>query len=1067
MNLIKTIVNRPVTIFILFLLIIGIGIYIVRDIPIDLFPEIEPPMLLVITSYQGAGPEEVEQNVTRNLEGTLSNVSGIKEITSTSSEGHSMISLEFTWGTDLSEATNEVRDKLEIIKGMLPDKADTPQIFKFDTSMIPILDLAMRGDRSPEEMRQIAEDIVQPKLEQVDGVAMTAVSGGRERMVRVEASQNRLEAYGLTLTQVAAQLAANNIQIGGGYVTEGETNFLLRTSGEYSSLDQIENTVVVYRRSGDSTLVPVKLRDIAVVYDGFEDVESTVYINGKPGVYIMVQKQSGENSVSVAESVKERLDTINAGLPQGVQVEVVGDTTRQIKNSISQVISSALWGLLFAVGILFFFLRRIKATLIVGLAIPIALLVTMMCLYFSGLTLNMMTLAGLALGIGMVVDSSIVILENIHNYRERGTKLKLSAILGSKEMINAIVASTLTTICVFLPMIMLKGKLEMMGVLFTSFALVIIIALLASLLVAFFLVPVLSSRFLPLQTNRQKQVKNRLLRKIDNGMERMLRGLEQAYKRALGAVLDHKTVTITVVALVFIAGLMLSSRTGFTLMPESKEDTVEVNVELPLGTTLEVTEGVLRELELIVKNEIPAYDDILIDAGSGGFMGSLFGGSNSHRGSITVILPDADERSFDSDMAKTTLRAHFNDFPGARLSFDLGHNMARMFIGNPIDIVINSDDLDRGRDAAAAIRKLLIENVPEVTEPDISMEDGLPEMEIIIDRERAAQFGLTVSQIGNELNAAVDGITATQYRSGGDEYDVVVILDQGDRNSIPDLEKIFVSGTTGPAGTTGLVPLSNVASMTRSEGPVTINREDQTRVIHVTAGLLPGVKTNDVQDRIESLVGANIIQDEDLVIEYGGDIGSVMKYLPTMLAIAVIALFLVYGVMAAQFESFKDPFIMFFTIPTMLIGVIGMNLITGDQFNLFSMVGVVMLFGVVVNTGIVLVDYTNLLRERGLSIREACIEAGGHRLRPILMTTFTTMLAMVPMGFFPGEGAEMVQPIGRTVIGGLGASMVMTLFLIPVLYAFFNRNHGKSRAEAPVPKVTRVDREREEVYETA
>ncbi len=1067
MNLIKTIVNRPVTIFILFLLIIGIGIYIVRDIPIDLFPEIEPPMLLVITSYQGAGPEEVEQNVTRNLEGTLSNVSGIKEITSTSSEGHSMISLEFTWGTDLSEATNEVRDKLEIIKGMLPDKADTPQIFKFDTSMIPILDLAMRGDRSPEEMRQIAEDIVQPKLEQVDGVAMTAVSGGRERMVRVEASQNRLEAYGLTLTQVAAQLAANNIQIGGGYVTEGETNFLLRTSGEYSSLDQIENTVVVYRRSGDSTLVPVKLRDIAVVYDGFEDVESTVYINGKPGVYIMVQKQSGENSVSVAESVKERLDTINAGLPQGVQVEVVGDTTRQIKNSISQVISSALWGLLFAVGILFFFLRRIKATLIVGLAIPIALLVTMMCLYFSGLTLNMMTLAGLALGIGMVVDSSIVILENIHNYRERGTKLKLSAILGSKEMINAIVASTLTTICVFLPMIMLKGKLEMMGVLFTSFALVIIIALLASLLVAFFLVPVLSSRFLPLQTNRQKQVKNRLLRKIDNGMERMLRGLEQAYKRALGAVLDHKTVTITVVALVFIAGLMLSSRTGFTLMPESKEDTVEVNVELPLGTTLEVTEGVLRELELIVKNEIPAYDDILIDAGSGGFMGSLFGGSNSHRGSITVILPDADERSFDSDMAKTTLRAHFNDFPGARLSFDLGHNMARMFIGNPIDIVINSDDLDRGRDAAAAIRKLLIENVPEVTEPDISMEDGLPEMEIIIDRERAAQFGLTVSQIGNELNAAVDGITATQYRSGGDEYDVVVILDQGDRNSIPDLEKIFVSGTTGPAGTTGLVPLSNVASMTRSEGPVTINREDQTRVIHVTAGLLPGVKTNDVQDRIESLVGANIIQDEDLVIEYGGDIGSVMKYLPTMLAIAVIALFLVYGVMAAQFESFKDPFIMFFTIPTMLIGVIGMNLITGDQFNLFSMVGVVMLFGVVVNTGIVLVDYTNLLRERGLSIREACIEAGGHRLRPILMTTFTTMLAMVPMGFFPGEGAEMVQPIGRTVIGGLGASMVMTLFLIPVLYAVFNRNHGKSRAEAPVPKVTRVDREREEVYETA
>ena len=1061
MNLIKTIVNRPVAIFILFLLIIGIGIYIVRDIPIDLFPEIEPPMLLVTASYPGAGPEEVEKTVTRILEGTLSNVSGIKEITSTSSEGHSMIRVEFNWGTDLSEATNEVRDKLELVKDMLPDKAGTAQIFKFDTSMIPILELAMRGDRSPEEMRRIAEDIVQPRIEQVDGVALTALSGGRERMVRVEVSQNRLEAYGLTLTQVAAQLAANNVELGGGSITEGDTNFLIRTSGEYSSIDEIENTVVTYRGSGDSTLVPVKLRDIAAVYDGFEDEESTVYINGKPGVYVMVQKQSGENSVRVAETVRERIDTINAGLPRGVQVEVVGDTTRQIKNAISQVISSALWGLLFAVGILFFFLRRIKATLIVGLAIPIALLVTMMCLYFSGLTLNMMTLAGLALGIGMVVDSSIVILENIHRYRERGAKLKLSAILGSKEMINAIVASTLTTICVFIPMIMLKGKLEMMGVLFTSFALVIIIALVAALLVALFLVPVLSSKFLPLQTSRQKQVKSMFLRKIDNGMESMLRGLERVYKRALGVVLNHKLITIMVVVLIFAGGIMLAPRAGFTLMSESKEDTVEVNVELPLGTTLEVTERILRELELIVKNEIPAYEDILIDAGSGGFMGSLFGGSNSHKGSITVILPDYDERAFDSDMVKAALRTHFNDFPGARLSFDLGHNMSRMFIGNPIDIVVKSNDLDRGRDAAAAIQRLLTEKVPEATEPDISMEDGLPEMEIIIDRQRAALFGLTVSQIGNELNGAVDGITATQYRSGGDEYDVFVVLSERDRSSVPDLEKIFVSGSTG------LVPLSNVASIMKSEGPVDISREDQTRVIHVTAGLLPGVKTNDVQERIENLIGENIIQDEELAIEYGGDIGSLMKYLPTMAAIVVIALFLVYGVMAAQFESFKDPFIMFFTIPTMLIGVIGMNLITGDQITLFSMVGVVMLFGVVVNTGIVLVDYTNLLRERGLSIREACIEAGGHRLRPILMTTFTTILAMVPMGFFPGEGAEMVQPIGRTVIGGLGASMVMTLFLIPVLYAVFNRNHGKKRVEAPVPKASRVDREREEVYETA
>jgi HAE1 family hydrophobic/amphiphilic exporter-1 len=1037
MSMIKTVINRPVTIFIAFMLIIGIGVYVVRELPIDLFPEIETPTVMIMTSYDGAGPEEVEQNVTRVLEQNLSGVSGLKTITSVSSEESSRIHMEFVWGTDLTEAKNDIRDSLEMAEGQLPDDAESPRMFQFNTSMIPILFVAIEGNRSPEELRQIAEDTVEPKIEQADGVAYTRVLGGRERQIRVEAKHNRLAAYDLTLTQIASALAQNNVQIGGGEITEGDQNLLVRTTGEFDSLDQVRNTVVAYRSDGNST-VPVRVRDVAEVYDGYEDEDQAVYINGQPGVYIMIQKQSGENSVTVADNVYRKLEQINAQLPTGIRTMIIDDNTTQIRNSISQVASSAMWGLVFAAVVLFFFLRRLRQTLTVGFAIPIALLITMMVLYFSGLTLNMMTLAGLALGIGMVVDSSIVILENIHRYRERNTSLKLSAVLGSREMIGAITASTLTTICVFLPMIMLKGKLEMLGVLFSSFSLVIIIALGTSLFVAVFLVPVLSSRFLPVYTSRQRPLASGLLRGFDDGMERMLGGLERGYKRALAASLDHKFLTILIVVLLLGGSLLFLPRIGFTLMPETREDSVEVDVKMPQGATLEVTKEVLHRLEQIVRDEVPAFEDIIIQAGGGG----LFGGA-SNEGSITVTLPGYEERVCDSDQVKSMFRSHFSEFPGAELTFDPGRSIMRHMFGRPIDIVIQSDDLDRLYDTGIAVQGLL-DRIPEITEHEMDLEKGVPQIEVIIDRNRAGGFGLSVSDIAGEIYAAMEGDTATVYRTGGNEYDVLVILAEEDRSAVPDLERIFVISSTG-----GRVPVSNMATLVRGEGPVEINREDQARTTHVTASLRPGVKTNQVQQAVEELVAANIVQDENLSISYEGDIGTVNKYLPTLLAIGVIALFLVYGVMAGQFESFLDPFIMFFTIPTMIIGIVGIYLITGEQLTMYSAVGAVMLMGVVVNTGIVLVHYTNLLKARGMPVREACIEAGGHRLRPILMSVLTTILAMVPLGFFPGEGSELVQPIGQTVIGGLAASTLMTLFFIPVLYALFNKNHDNEHATGP------------------
>ena len=1053
MSITKKIVSKPITWIIVFALIIGLGLYILGNIPIDLMPDFNPPVLVVYTSYSGAGPEEVEQTVTRLLEGNLSNVGKIREITSTSSEGYSQIMMEFGWGTNMDEASNEVRDKLEFVKEFLPDAAGTPQIFKFDPSMIPILNLVVRGDRSADELLEIARDIIQPKLEQVDGVALTSASGGREKLVRVEISQNRLEAYGLTLTQVAGMLAGQNLQIGSGSIAEGSRKYLIRTSGEYSAIEQIENTVVAYRggagggsassgSAAGTSVVPskvVRLRDIADVFEGFEDRENVVYINGEPGVYVSVQKQSGTNSVQIADRVLERLNRINRQLPVGVEVSVIRDTTEMIRASLNQVTSTLLYGGLFAVIVLLFFLRRFRSTLVIALSIPISLLATMIGMYFAGLTFNVLSLAGLILGIGMIVDSSIVILENIYRYREKGARLNTAAVLGSQEMITAITASTLTTVCVFLPLLLFKNRLDMVGVMINDLAFTVVVALLASLAVAVFLVPVLASKVLPITTGTQKPIKNKFLKRIDNGLERLFTGLENVYRRILGGLLNHRLATILVILVLFAGSLLLLPRAGFEFMPDMGDDSVVVDVELPLGTTLEATEALMNRLALIVEQEISAYEDIIVTVGEGNMLSRS---SPSHRGTLTVTLPEYGERIDDSETVKQKLRRYFNEFPGAVFSFgsSMGgrHNMSG---GSPVDIIVRFDNLARARDTALQIQGLLRDQVPGATEPKIALEDGLPQIEIMIDRDKAYALGLNIASIGKEIRAGIAGLKATIFRDEGEEYDVLVILQEKDRSSIPDLQKIFVLNSMGRR-----IPLASFAHLEKTTGPVDIQRENQARTVHVTAGIRPGARMNEVQGKIETLLAERIVQDDELAIEYGGDMADLMKYGTTLIILVLMAVLLVFGVMASQFESFKDPFIMFFTIPLLFIGVVAIYLITGQPFSIFTAVGLVMLVGIVVNNGIVLVDYTNLLRKRGMGVRGACIEAGGHRLRPILMTSLTTILGLAPMAFFPGEGSELVQPIGLTVIGGLVSATMLTLLLIPVLYSVFNeKRKGKKR----------------------
>ncbi|MDR3356172.1 MAG: efflux RND transporter permease subunit [Spirochaetaceae bacterium] len=1052
MSLAKTVVSRPTTLFIIFVLLLGLGGFALLNLPIDLTPDVTYPYVMVSTTYTGAGPEEVERSISRPMEAALSSVSNLKQITSTSSKGSSMVALEFNYGTDLADATNSIRDALDRVRRSLPDGTDSPTIFKFDPSMLPIMGLMVTSEnRSPENLRELADNSIVPRLEQIPGVATASVNGGRDKQVRVEISSSRLEAYGLTVTQLQQMLSSQNAQVAAGSITENGISYILNTMGEYRTLDEIRGTVIYYApavgaNGAQGQAIEVYLRDIADVYEGYADQQNLVYVNGQEAVQLSVQKQSGQNSVQVAKDIRKRLVKLVEELPSDVKITEIFNTTDIIEDSLNNVTSSAVSGALLAVLILFLFLRSVKPTIIIGISIPVSIVITLMLMYFWGLTLNLMTLAGLFLGVGMLVDNSIVILENIYHYREKGAKLVPAALLGTQEMIVAISCSTLTTLCVFLPLVMFQGLLEMAGEMFAGLAFTVVFSLAISLFVAIFLVPVLSSHYLPLLTRKQAPLKGKLA-VIDGYFARFLMGMEDGYRKLVAKVLRHKMFVVGIVVVLFIGSIAVVPKIGWIFMPESAADSVSINLTMPLGTVLQETEKTLKEVEAIVKQELvkdgkPAYDRIILNAGGGGRFGR--GGSNS--GSLRVNLPEFDKQLMSANEIQALIRPYFNQFPGVRFQFSSGGGM--MSGSNPIDIVLHTEDLVKGKAMADRIADLLKERIPAVTEPQVSLDDGLPQIEIELNRERMYALGLNAYTVGNEIKAAVDGITASQFKSGNDDIDIILILAEADRSSLPDLDHIFVRSTV----TGARVPLSNFAVYREGTGPMTISRESQSRVIHVTSGVKPGTKLNEVEARIQDMVKSEIPAEDDVIITYEGDNSEMVKMFVNFLLIMAVAVALVFGVMASLFESFRDPFIIIFTIPLSIIGVVAIYAITRDRFNILTAVGILVLLGVIVNNGIVLVDYTNLLRKRGVGLEAACIEASGNRLRPILMSTLTTVLGLAPMAFFPGEGSELVAPIGKTVFGGLSFGTLMTLFLMPAIYAKINKHDDERRAIADMKR---------------
>ncbi|HDQ14503.1 MAG TPA: efflux RND transporter permease subunit [Sediminispirochaeta sp.] len=780
----------------------------------------------------------------------------------------------------------------------------------------------------------------------------------------------------------------------------------------------------------------VRLSDIAEVEYRDDDSASRVFIDGMPGIYIQIQNESGSNSVQVARAVRRSLSAINNDLPEGIELRVLSDTTTMIRSTLEQVARAALQGALLAMLVLFVFLRNIKGTFIIGLAIPISILITLMFMSLFDLTLNLLTLTGLVLGLGMIVDGSIVILENIHEYRKRGAKPSTAAILGSHEMYRAIVSSTATTLCVFIPVIIFQNELEMMGQLFEDLVFTVVISLLVSLAVALIVVPALAGPIMGLNTRIQKPLKNPLLRGLDRFMEDSIHALETGYQRALDYCLSHRTLVLLTVFVILIYSLLQFGSMGMNLFVRGgADDEVEINVTLPTGTHIDETQRIMDGLQEEIQNKVRGYETIIMSVGSGRrFWGS--GGGNE--GSIQINLPPPEEQVDGPTDIRAKLDDYITSIPGAQIEFRAGRRMGG---SSPIEIEVLSDNQEAAFSTAESIRNILHRRIPEVRDPVISLEEGSPQLRFRIDRHRAALLGISPAAIAREIRTAVSGTRAGSLNEGGEERSIELRLRAEDVSDLPDLEALFLPNNRGDR-----IPLGSIARIEESTAPADIDRENQQRVIEVTADLVEGVAATEMQEIIRSTVEEYLIPEEGVSIVYSGEAGDVERFSISFLIIIISAIVLVFGVMASLFESFVDPFIIFFSIPLVFIGVIWIYIFSGEPFSLFSAVGVVALVGIVVNNGIVLVDYTNTLRQRGMAVRQACLAAGRSRLQPILMTTLTTILGMVPLAFFPGEGAETVQPIGKTMVGGLSVGAFMTLFVTPVMYSILNRRHDLRRS---------------------
>ncbi|MDR2178027.1 MAG: efflux RND transporter permease subunit [Treponema sp.] len=1039
MNIAGYSVKRPVTVVVLYILALGVAATLVPNLAVDLYPSVSMPVLSVFTQFSGAGPADVEKNVTGPLERALSVSQGLTDMSSVSQFESSMINLQYAYGTDMDKAMTDAQTLLNRLANSLPSGTGAPTVRRFDMSAMPIMRLVVRGNYPADQLRLLAEEQIQAGIERVDGVASAEVTGGTTQVVNVEVSLNRLAAFNLTLSDVSGALRGQSVLSSGGSLLRGTREYQIMTQEELVSVDQIKRLVVKTVNVGSGAAQAnrsqtVLLEDIADVSLGYNENAARVYVNGETGVYIQVTAESDSNQVKVADRVQAALAGINRDLPGGITLEILSDNTTMIRATLEQVYLNAVQGAVLAMIILSLFLRNIRGTIIIGLTIPVSILLTIMFMSIFGFTLNMLTMIGLIMALGMTVDGSIVILENVHSYRERGAKPDIAAILGSREMLRAIIASSATTLCVFIPLIIYKNDLEQIGQLASDLVFTVVISLVCSLVVAVTLVPSLCGAILKLNTRKQKPLRNPFLRAVDTGIEKFFRGMENRYRGALEYCLSHRLLVIGFVLTLLVFSLLQFGGLGMNMYIRTRtDDNVNISVSLPLGTTVDVTEQTLFNLEEIIKENVQGYNNIILTARRSG----------TTQGTIQITLPAPALQIDTPDTIIRKLTPLVSGIPGAQVRFSAGRGMGS---SSAVAITVSSRNYASLTEAAGEIRAIMVRYLPEIENPTVNIDEGAPQITVEINRERAAALGISLSSIASEIRTAMNGSTVTAISGGDKLLNVNVKLRDTDRRGLSNLDAVFVLGRGGRR-----VSLSNVARIVENRASSSIRRENQERLVRVTGELPEGIAATDMQRRLEETVKENLVSRDDVDVRYQGEAQEVDEYMRRFYFVIAIAVFLVFCVMASQFESFVDPLIIFFSIPLLAIGVVWIYKFAGQTMSMFSVLGVVALVGVVVNNGIILVDYTNTLRARGMKVREACLEAGRSRLRPILMTSLTTILGMFPIAFFPGVGADSIQPIGLTFVGGLTVSSIMTLFVTPVMYSLLNSRHDRKRKNIRQP----------------
>ncbi|KAB3529688.1 efflux RND transporter permease subunit [Alkaliphilus serpentinus] len=1018
MNLSSFSVKKPITITMIVLIVVILGGISLSGLPIDLFPDLELPIAIVSTSYSGAGPQEIENLITERMEGAIATVGNIDEIQSISYQGNSIVIAQFNNGTDMDFAALEMREKIDMVKEFLPDGATQPMVLKMDINSMPIIQIAVSTSGDLGGLQTLAEETFKQRLERLDGVASVSIGGGFTKEVEVLVDQNRLAGYGLNTNQLAQLIAAANMNLPGGTVERGNQELTIRVVGEFASLDEIKNMPLTL-----PTGEIIALRDVAEVSFTNEDISSFSRVNGRDSISISVQKQSGKNTVQVANLVLDEIESLKQDYP-GIDIDVVSDNSVMIKASINTVVKNVMMGAIFAILILYIFLKNIRTTLIIGLSIPISVIASFILLYFNGITLNMMTLGGLALAVGMLVDSAIVVLENIYRFRVEGHSKKDAAIKGASEVAMAITASTLTTIAVFLPIVFIDG---IVGTIFKEFALTVTLSLGASLLVSLTLIPMLSSKILTVDLGDVAvERKKKKFDFIYNAFDRLFAKIEVIYKKLLTKSLIRRKSTIIISVLIFVVSIVSLFGVGMEFFPATDEGRISIDVDLPLGTRIEEVDEVVEIIEEKLK-DIPEVEVVFVSVGSGDV---IMGGSSSNSsGSITVGLVKLNERDRSTNEVAEEIRKLVKNIAGAEISVNAVSTTA-MGTTSPVSIGITGDDLTQLEEISADFKKI-IESVEGTREVKTSISESVPEVEVLVNKDLAAIYGLTASQVASAVRGGTTGTTATRYKYQGDELDVVIRAQGSTTESISNLEQLSI---TTPAGSS--IPLSQVAKLSIVKGPMQINRESQERIVTVTSQII-GRDVRSITADIEREL-QNYEMPQGYNYKIGGENEQIMDAFTQLLYALALAIVLIYMVMAAQFESLIHPFIIMFTIPLAFSGGALSLFITGRTFGVTAFIGIIMLAGIVVNNGIVLIDYINVLRNSGQERNEAIIAAGPIRLRPILMTTLTTALGLIPLAIGVGEGAEMQAPMATVVIGGLMLSTLVTLVFVPVLYTVFD-----------------------------